>query len=536
MLIRKNEKQADYWKNFFQTVFANLEEVLIAADVDMDRLEYISPNAERLLGIRQEEQASAGYLLRQIGLAESCDLTVFKRKDSGEEERYLINVQTGGELWCRCCWSFLRAFPNEEEKIIINISDRSKERASMDRIRQDLQEAERSNAAKSRFLTTISHDMRTPMNAIMGLTDLAMEHMEEQEKVQEYLYKIARSSTHLLELINDVLDMSRIESGKMALEHRPFDLKELLEDVMDIIRPQAEAKMQAVETNWSLIYPQVIGDPVRIRQVLINLLSNGVKYTQRGGRIVFQLSQCRGEAQRESGAQGELRIQIYDNGYGMSETFQQIIFEPFAKENAEHAQEIEGTGLGMSITKSLVDLMGGNLSVESRLGEGSNFTVDIPLELQYDDKAQEGEKSEKDVQGFDCGGYRILLVEDNEMTADVLTDILELMGAEVEWAGNGEQALEVFAGGPAHTFDVVLMDVQMPVMDGYEATRRLRSLSEEGRNVPIVALTGNAFTEDIQASRAAGMDHHLTKPVKKKDLEAVLRQVLGARRAKVKRG
>lgn len=526
MLIRKNEKQADYWKKFFQTVFANLEEVLIAADVNTDRLEYISPNAERLLGVRQEEQASAGYLLRQIGLSESRDLTMFRRGGSGEEERYLINVQTGGELWCRCCWSFLRAFPNEEEKIIVNISDRSKERASMDRIRQDLQEAERSNAAKSRFLTTISHDMRTPMNAIMGLTDLAMEHMEEQEKVQEYLYKIARSSTHLLELINDVLDMSRIESGRMALERRFFDLNQLLEDVMDIIRPQAEAKMQLVETNWNIFCPKVTGDPVRIRQVLINLLSNGVKYTQRGGRIVFQLDQhCEGEPQAKK-SRGELRIRIYDNGYGMSETFQQIIFEPFAKENTQRSQEIEGTGLGMSITKSLVDLMGGKLSVESRLGEGSIFTVDIPLELRYDDKAQEGKQSEEEVSGFDCGGYRILLVEDNEMTADVLTDILELMGAEVDWAGNGEQALEVFAGRPPRTFDVILMDVQMPVMDGYEATRKLRSMSEEGGRVPIVALTGNAFTEDIQASQAAGMDHHLTKPVKKKDLEAVLRQVL----------
>lgn len=528
MLIRKNEKQTDYWKKFFQTVFANLEEVLIAADVDTDRLEYISPNAERLLGVRQEEQASAGYLLRQIGLAESGDLAIFRRKDSGEEERYLINIQTGSELWCRCCWSFLRAFPNEEEKIIINISDRSKERASMDRIRQDLQEAERSNAAKSRFLTTISHDMRTPMNAIMGLTDLAMEHMEEQEKVQEYLYKIAKSSTHLLELINDVLDMSRIESGRLTLERRSFALNELLEDVIDIIRPQAEAKMQLVETNWNIFCPKVTGDPVRIRQVLINLLSNGVKYTQRGGRIVFQLDQRRKEDSQAKATQGELRIQIYDNGYGMSETFQQIIFEPFAKENTERSQEIEGTGLGMSITKSLVDLMGGNLSVESRLGEGSTFTVDIPLELRYDDKAQEGEKC-GEVQEFDCSGYRILLVEDNEMTADVLTDILELMGAEVDWAGNGEQALQAFAERPPHTFDVILMDVQMPVMDGYEATRKLRAMSEEGERVPIVALTGNAFTEDIQASQSAGMDHHLTKPVKKKDLEIVLRQVLGER-------
>lgn len=521
MLVSKKENQADYWKNFFQTVFANLEEVLIAVDVETDKLEYVSPNAERLLGIRQEEQTSAGNLLRQIGLIESRDLSAFKSGEAGEEERYLLNIQTGNELWCRCCWSFLRAFPKEEEKIIINLSDRSRERASMDRIRQDLQAAQRSNAAKSQFLTTISHDMRTPMNAIMGLTDLAMEHKEEQEKVQEYLYKIAKSSTHLLELINDVLDMSRIESGRLTLEHQPFDLVELLEDVMDIIRPQAEAKMQTVKTMWNISHAQVNGDSVRIRQVLINLLSNGVKYTQRGGKIVFQLCQiCHRDAQ------GELQISIYDNGYGMSETFQQIIFEPFAKENAEHSQEIEGTGLGMSITKNLVDLMGGELSVESRLGEGSTFTVNLPLELQYDDKALEG-KQEQELEDFDCNGYRVLLVEDNEMTADILSDILELMGAEVDWAGNGEKAIELFAAHPEKTFDVILMDVQMPVMDGYEATRRIRRLSEEGRRIPIVALTGNAFTEDIRASRAAGMNQHITKPVKKKDLEAVLRQVLG---------
>ncbi len=522
MLVRKQENQGDYWKNFFQTVFANLEEVLIVVNVEADRLEYVSPNAERLLGIRQEEQASAGILLRQIGLVDNCGLAAFKSGEAGEEERYLLNVQTGDELWCRCCWSFLRAFPNEEEKIIINISDRSRERASMDRIRQDLQAARRSSAAKSQFLTTISHDMRTPMNAIMGLTDLALEHKEEQEKVQEYLYKIAKSSTHLLELINDVLDMSRIESGRFALECQPFDLVGLLEDVMDIIAPQAEAKMQTVQTVWRVSHAQVNGDSVRIRQILLNLLSNGVKYTQRGGKIVFQLCQaCRGDAQ------GELQISIYDNGYGMSETFQQLIFEPFAKENVRRSQEIEGTGLGMSITKKLVDLMGGQLSVESRLGEGSTFTVKLPLALQCDDKGRRGAQ-EQATESFDCSGRRILLAEDNEMTADILSDILELMGAEVDWAGNGERAIELFSTHGEKAFDAILMDVQMPVMDGYEATRRIRNLSEWGKRIPIVALTGNAFTEDVQASQAAGMNRHITKPVKKKDLEAVLRQVLAA--------
>ena len=405
-----------------------------------------------------------------------------------------------------------------KEKIIINISDRSRERASMDRIRQDLQEAQRSSAAKSRFLTTISHDMRTPMNAIMGLTDLAIEHMEEQEKVQEYLYKISRSSTHLLELINDVLDMSRIENGKMTMEYKAFSLTGLLQDVQGIIHTQADLKMQHLDVDWDLKHDMIIGDPVRIRQVLINILSNAVKYTQRGGHLVFQV--------RETGSSeslGDYEIKVYDNGYGMSESFQQIIFEPFAKEQTSDTEEAEGTGLGMSITKSLVDLMGGNLAVESRLGEGTVFTVHLPLGIQCG--SVPNKESYIKEHNFDCKGKKMLLVEDNEIIADVLNDILELMGAEVVWKNDGEKAVQEFAKNGSD-YDLILMDVQMPIMDGYEATRRIRALSEKGANVPIIALTGNAFTDDIQASKEAGMDHHLIKPVKKKELEQIIHQLL----------
>lgn len=519
MLIGKREERRDYWQNFFQTIFANLEEILIAADANSGKIEYISPNAERILGVRQEKEGAAAQTLNRIGLIPAPDLTILRSQKERDLECYLTNIQTGETLWCRTCWSFLQTYGEQGETLIINISERSKERASMDRIQKDLQEARRMSAAKSRFLTTISHDMRTPMNAIMGLTDLAIEHMEEQERVREYLHRISRASTHLLELVNDVLDMERIESGRLTMEHKAFRMKELLRDVADLVQAEASVKSQRMDTDWNLEHNWVMGDPVRIRQVLINILSNAVKYTQRGGRLLFQLREI-----HSADAFATYRIKVHDNGYGMSETFQQILFEPFAKEHSAESEGIEGTGLGMSITKSLVDLMGGELSVESRLGEGTTFTVNLTLETAGQ-KQTETEKREESVAAWSCNGRHILLVEDNEITADVLKDILELMEAQVSWAKNGQQAVDIIAK-EGNLYDLVLMDIQMPVMDGYEATRRIRKMGGRGSEIPIIALTGNAFMEDIKASREAGMNCHLSKPIKKNELEQVLRAIL----------
>lgn len=518
MLIGKRENRRDYWQNFFQTILASLEEILIAADVDSDKIEYISPNAERILGVRQEKDGAAAQLLKRIGFITAPDLTILRKQKEQELECYLTNIQTGEALWCRTYWSFIQLYGDTEEKVIVNISERSKERSNMDRIKEDLREAQRTSAAKSRFLTTISHDMRTPMNAIMGLTDLAIAHMEEQEKVRDYLQRISRASTHLLELVNDVLDMERIESGRLTMEHKTFSMTELLKDVADLIQAEAAVKAQIMNTEWNLQHNRVIGDPVRIRQVLINLLSNAVKYTQRGGRLFFQLKETCSD-----GDTADYRIKIYDNGYGMSETFQQILFEPFAKECSAASEGVEGTGLGLSITKSLVDLMGGGLSVESRLGEGTIFTVNLPMEIAKQEEILP-EKTENTGR-YHCNGRHILLAEDNEITADVLTDILELMGVQVKWAKNGYQAVELFLQEDSR-YDLILMDIQMPIMDGYEATRQIRRLSKKGAEIPIVALTGNAFLEDIKASQDAGMNCHLSKPIKKKELEQVLQTIL----------
>lgn len=400
--------------------------------------------------------------------------------------------------------------------------DREKENKEIDQLRMELQEANKSNAAKSRFLKTLSHDMRTPMNAIMGLTDLAIQQKEDSEKVQECLHKIARSSMHLLELINNVLDLSRIESGKMSLQLQPFCMQTLMQDVVNMIQPQADRKMQTLLTEWNFCHEYVIGDTVRIRQILVNILSNAVKYTQQGGRLFFQISELYHYKEEDKLFAG-YQIKIHDNGYGMSETFQQIIFEPFSKEFNENVEGIEGTGLGMTITKHLVELMGGKLSVESRLGEGTVFSVILPLQLE-----EAMEKEDSGMTGnpdYSCQGKKLLLVEDNELTSEVMKDILELEGAHVICAYNGNEAVEIFRQKGSE-FAAVFMDVQMPVMDGYQATREIRAMSGAGESVPIVALTGNAFTEDILASREAGMNYHLSKPIKKKELDTVLRDLL----------
>lgn len=516
MLIRKKENHREQWDHFFQNIFINVEDTLIAADMQSDRIEYVSSNAEKMLGIRREIKGAASALFKQIGMIHAPDLMLLKDKRKKAQEGYVINIQTGREIWCRCSWTFFKMYAELEEKIIVNISDCSRERADIDKMCRMLEETKKSNEAKSRFLTTVTHDMRTPMNVILGLTELAMEHLENRDKVQEYLYKISRSSTHLVELSNDVLDMSRIESGCMQIGQKSFNLRELLADVQGIIQEQANIKNHTLAQEWYLEHDRVIGDPVRLRQILINLLSNAVKYTQDGGSLLFRVQETGSDE-----ARAYYEIKIADNGCGMSKEFLEIVFEPFTKERNKGTEEIEGSGLGMSITKNLVELMGGHLSVESRPGEGTVFSVEIPF-LLHKGASEEQEEMGED---FCCRGKRILLAEDNEIAADVLKDILKAMGAEVDWACNGKAAVEMF-GNMALLYDLILMDVQMPQVDGYEATRQIRSTSPAGEQIPIIALTGNAFKEDIKASKQAGMNHHISKPVKKKELEKVLRKLL----------
>ena len=389
---------------------------------------------------------------------------------------------------------------------------------SQKKLEHALADAEHANRAKTAFLSAMSHDIRTPMNAIIGFTTLARTHMDDTALVTDYLGKIDTSGRHLLSLINDVLDMSRIESGKVTLAETPLRLSELLDDICTIIQPNAEAKgLHFTVRTGSMPNGAVIGDRLRLQQILLNLLGNAVKFTPAGGSVTLSVQQT--QAPSDSRAAIEFRVQ--DTGIGMSPEFQKHIFEAFSREESAAAHGIEGTGLGMSITKNLVDLMGGTIAVSSTEGVGTEFTVS----LQF--ARSDAPAPEKQTEDTDFTGKNILLVEDNALNQEIASAILTDHGFTVDTAADGAEAVEKVRQSPAGAYDLVLMDIQMPRMNGYEAARRIRALDDPARaSVPIVAMTANAFEEDRRAALAAGMNDHLAKPIEIARLTEVLRHIL----------
>ena len=522
-----------------------------------------------------------------------------------------------------------------------------------------LKAAEEANQAKSRFLSSMSHDIRTPMNAIVGMTAIALSHIDEKARVQDCLRKIQTASSHLMSLVNDVLDMSRIDSGRMTLSEEDFSLPDLVHDVAVIVGPQAAQKRQALHTDiGDILEENLVGDPLRLRQILVNIIGNAVKYTQEEGEIRIRFTQ-RPAPDRKGGPAVWLDFSCQDNGIGMSQEFLKRIFLPFERVQNTTISKIEGTGLGMSIVKKLVDSMGGDITVESQEGVGSCFRVSLPFsvsplghrelalpvgqtilvaeprddragqvmtylrdaglepirlthgveavtrltEAQYennmpcalllgreladmspldaathvrqlagsafpillvseDDWAQieyravragisafvpcplfrsrlletlssltAGQGQQTQAQGggeVDYSRHRVLLVEDNELNQEIALELLGLTGVQAEVAGDGAQAVEMFRNSLEGWYEIIFMDIQMPVMNGYDATRAIRKLPRpDADSVWIVAMTANAFMEDVQLSREAGMNEHISKPVDVDRLTEILRGQLG---------
>ena len=397
----------------------------------------------------------------------------------------------------------------------------SAERQAKQALEQTLALAEQANRAKSDFLSAMSHDIRTPMNAIMGMTALARAHLDERARVADCLGKISVSSRHLLSLINDILDMSKIERSKIALNRVRLSLPELLGQLADMVGPQAGAAGLALEiTGAGVTHPDFYGDGLRINQILINLLSNAIKFTPEGGRVALLAEELPAPEDRV-----RYRFCVRDTGVGMPPEFLARIFEPFTRSGS--TQRVEGTGLGLSITKGLVELMGGCVSVESEVGRGSLFRVELECE-----RAQPGGEPPAPTPVPNAGalftGRRFLVAEDNAINAEILCELLWMEGAQCVVKGDGAQAVQAFASAPPGTYDAVLMDVQMPEMNGYQATRAIRALSRpDAAGIPIVAMTANAFAEDVQASVEAGMDAHVAKPIDMEVLRATLYRILG---------
>lgn len=401
-------------------------------------------------------------------------------------------------------------------------------------LQKALQTAEEANQAKSLFFLNMSHDIRTPMNAIVGFATLLEQEAYSEERVREYTEKILSSSRLLLSLINDVLDISQIENGKTVLNTSEIDLGELVKELDTMIRPQTQEHRQEFCVRLEeTVHTVLLGDRIRITQIMMNILNNAVKYTPDGGRIDFIAS----TAPLQTGDRTEVCFTVRDTGIGISRDFVENIYEPFSREKNKFVDGIQGTGLGLAITRNLVDLMGGLIEVDSEPGKGSTFTVRFQLQsvnVQNSDMRSsnlhspdikdtrgtgfsqraggQGEKTE--VRSLPLQGIRILAAEDNELNAEILSELLRIAGAECEIVPNGQEAVRRFQELQPEACNLILMDVSMPVMDGYEAARSIRKLDcEKAGTIPIIAMTANAFTEDREKSRAAGMNAHLSKPV-----------------------
>ena len=509
--LKQKDKALLARDELFSKLSVNVDDVFLMVDANDLRVEYVSPNIEKLVGISEQQVLDdiheIEHLIRTDESVHILDqLSTILPGEQREWDREYIHQKTGEELWFRVvvfCTDI-----QGEKKYILDLSDRTKDKKINQRLEDAFHTAENANRAKTTFLNNMSHDIRTPMNAIIGFTNIAMKHEPEPE-VRGCLEKIRESSDHLLTLINDVLDISRIESGKIKFAPIGVDIVEVADTVLSIMYGFLSNRNITFHTHLAIPETRyVLADAVRIREVLVNILGNAVKFTGDGGSITFTSDYLPGADDRHM----IVRYRVTDTGVGMTKEFVKHIFDEFSQEESSARTYYKGSGLGMAISKRYVDLMGGNISVESEKGKGSTFTVELPLELTEADKVQ---KQASPGDSTDLAGVKILMAEDNDLNAEIAMVQLEELGIHITRASDGKEALKIFASNQPGTFDIIFMDIMMPKMNGYEATKAIRTLQNrpDARTIPIIAMTANAFAEDVQASLDAGMNGHLSKPI-----------------------
>ena len=523
--LRRKDTEILYRDELFQKLSLNVDDVFLMLDAKTSKVDYVSPNVERLLGIpwkevRQDARALAALHPKDdpdrdknflegllSGQQREWDFE-FEHRET-KERRWFHNIAMGSEVEGRT-------------KYILVLSDRTADRQVNQALSDAVAAAETANRAKSTFLSNMSHDIRTPMNAIIGFTNIAL-HQDSVPEMHNCLKKIEESSDHLLSLLNDVLDLSRIESGKVEFSPVPTNITAVTDSVIEIVKGMLLNRELNFEVHREpLQNPYVMTEPVRIREILVNILNNAVKFTKDGGTIRF-------DAGNRPGADAQhivICYRIKDTGIGMSEDFQKNLFDEFAQEENGVRTQYKGTGLGMPISKKYVELMGGTITVDSRKGVGTTFTVEIPMELT---NAEKVEKIKPLVQHNDLKGIKVLLAEDNDLNAELATILLEDLGMTVTRAADGKEVVDLFAEHPAGTYDIILMDIMMPKMDGHQAAKAIRAMyadRPDAEEIPIIALSANAFSEDVQASLDAGMNGHVSKPLNMEEVTKVIERNL----------
>ena len=522
--LRKKDQQLLAREELFSNLSRNVDDVFLMIDTETRKVEYVSPNVQRILGLSPEAVQEDLYVLYPAGDDSGAsrleNLMQMEQGVQQEWEREFVNQETGEPRYIH-----VTGFLNDVQgarKCIVDLSDRTGEHQTTLAMEAALEVAEKASKAKTDFLSNMSHDIRTPMNAIIGITTLMKNELHQPEKLAEHLDKLESSGQLLLGIINNILDMSRIESGKTTLNVEKMNLPQQISQLDSIIRQQAGQSRQTFTVNTHLQHENVLADPNRLNQVLMNILSNAVKYTPTGGHIQLEVEEL---PRNEHYAR--YRFVVQDDGIGMSADYQKTLFDPFTREEKSGTNKVQGTGLGMAITKSIVDLMGGSINVESATGKGTRFEVvlEFPIDAEADHAQQVQALPEEAEETSPLSGMKFLCAEDNAINAEILEMLLETKGASCTICPNGQEIVDAFANVKPGEYDMILMDVQMPVMDGLEATRRIRNGENPlGRVIPILAMTANAFLEDMQKSKEAGMDAHLSKPVDIAALEQTVKR------------
>ena len=522
--LRKKDQQLLAHEALFSNLSRNVDDVFLMIDTETRKVEYVSPNVQRILGLSPEAVQEDLHVLYPAGDGSGASrlesLMQMEQGTQQEWEREFVNQETGEPRYIH-----VTGFINDVQgarKCIVDLSDRTGEHQTTLAVEAALEVAEKASKAKTDFLSNMSHDIRTPMNAIIGITTLMKNELHQPEKLAEHLGKLETSGRLLLGIINDILDMSRIESGKTTLNIEKMNLPHQISQLDSIIRQQASQRRQTFTVETHVQHENVLADPNRLNQVLMNILSNAVKYTPQGGHIRLAVDEL-----THTEHYAKYCFVVQDDGIGMSEAYQKTLFEPFTREEKSGTNRVQGTGLGMAITKSIVDLMGGTIHVESAPGKGSRFEVvlEFPIDAEAD-KVQTAPALPEEAEAVSpLSGMNFLCAEDNAINAEILELLLETKGARCTICSNGQEIVDTFASVKPGEYDMILMDVQMPVMDGLEATRRIRSGENPlGQTIPILAMTANAFLEDMQKSRDAGMDEHLSKPVDINALEQTVKR------------
>ena len=520
--LRRKDTEIRYRDELFQKLSMNVDDVFLMLDAKTYQADYVSPNAEKLLGITAEQIRKDIRVLEKLHPAEHEDpeknyLGAIRVHEQREWDLEYVHLKTGERRWFHNI--AMGSEVNGKKKYILVMSDRTSDWKMNQALSEAVRAAETANRAKSTFLSNMSHDIRTPMNAIIGFTTLAVSNIDDKKKVRDYLGKILSSSNHLLSLINDILDMSRIESGKIHLEETEISLSDVLHDLKTIISGQIHAKqLELYMDAMDITNEDVYCDKTRLNQVLLNLLSNAVKFTPAGGTVSVRIRQRPG-TQKGS----ELyEIRVKDNGIGMSQEFVQKIFSPFERERTSTVSRTQGTGLGMAITKNIVDMMGGTIEVQTEQGKGTEFIVRLPFRIQ-----SEHQRIEKIVE---LEGLKALVVDDDFNTCDSVTKMLVRVGMRSEWTLSGKEAVlrarQSMEMGDA--FHAYIIDWRLPDMNGIEVTRQIRSL---GDDTPIIILTAYDWSDIEVEARAAGVTAFCAKPMFMSDIRDTLMTAIGQKQA-----